>query len=278
MASDGGLVGYDLTISAANAGFDHNVIGVALSRYFKKFVFQLEASETYVHYQFRGHLIKKKTVQAMIKIATENLWGAHVGATSTTVHAGNSFNYVMKADTKRDGPWTEEDFVLPPILTRQLAQFHTQEKYPWQTTVDKWCDELDDRAIKLVYDQIGNNGKSIFAEYLEYHGKAFEMPPFRLMEDIMACAMGIKPQKVYLIDMPRGMKKDKLGEFYSGLESLKNGVCYDKRYAFRKRRFDRPQIIVFTNTLPEMSFMSADRWSIWEMDQNKTLSQYEFFT
>jgi hypothetical protein len=274
------FVGYDLTISVEKSSTDHLLIGTELSRWFKKFVFQREVGEEtgYDHWQFRGHLIKCKTFAAMKKICTDSLWCARASITTSTVHAGNSFNYVMKADTKTAGPWKEDDFIDPPVLTRQLKTFHSQTKYPWQDTVDKWCDELDDRSIKLVYDQIGNNGKSIFAEYLEYHGKAFEMPPFRLMEDIMACAMGIKPQKVYLIDMPRGMKKDKLGEFYSGLESLKNGVCYDKRYAFRKRRFDRPQIIVFTNTLPEMSFMSKDRWSIWEMDSNKTLSEYEFFT
>ena len=56
------------------------------------------------------------------------------------------------------------------------------------------------------------------------------------------------------------MKKDKLGEFYAGIEMIKNGYAYDKRYSPTKVRFGRPNIIIFTNTLPEWSLMSLDRW------------------
>lgn len=172
-----------------------------------------------------------------------------------------------------DGPWEDKDFVDPPKLTRQLKHFHDQEKYPWQETVTKWCDELDDRSIKLLIDTVGNGGKSILAEDLEYHGKAYEIPPFRLMEDIMACVMSVGEKKAYIIDMPRAMKKDKLSEFYAGLESLKNGVCYDKRYSFKKRRMDRPQVIVFTNKEPCYEYMSLDRWEIWHMCEDKSLKK-----
>ena len=63
-----------------------------------------------------------------------------------------------------------------------------------------------------------------------------------------------------------------MGEFYAGLECLKNGMCYNKRYALMKR-FDRPAVVVFTNTLPEWSFMSADRWSPWIVNSDHTLSK-----
>ena len=36
----------------------------------------------------------------------------------------------------------------------------------------------------------------------------------------------LPPQKAYIIDMPPGMKKDKLADFYAGLESIKNGVTF----------------------------------------------------
>ena len=32
--------------------------------------------------------------------------------------------------------------------------------------------------------------------------------------------------KCYIIDMPRGLKKDKMGDFYSGVEELKNGCAF----------------------------------------------------
>jgi hypothetical protein len=145
---------------------------------------------------------------------------------------------------------------------------------PWQNQLEASIQETDDRSIKMIYDEVGNSGKSIFAEYLEYKGLAFELPPLRAFEDLMQFAFGFKDQKCYLVDMPRALKKDKLSEFYSGLECLKNGVVWDKRYAAKKRRMDRPQIVVFTNVLPAFEFMSADRWVVYKMETDFSLSIY----
>jgi hypothetical protein len=125
---------------------------------------------------------------------------------------------------------------------------------------------FDMRKIDLIYDPTGNIGKSLFAEHLEYLGIAEEIPPFRMMDDIFqwVATRPIKP--CYLVDMPRGMKKDKLGDFYSGIEVIKNGVAYDKRYKAHKVRFNRPRMFVFTNMLPNFSFMSKDRWNVWEVN------------
>lgn len=271
------VVGYDVTISCDVAGNDHNVIGDVMRQWFKKFCFQREkGSSGYEHFQCRGHLYEKKTIGAMIKISKLHLWGGHVSVTCTKVHEGTNFNYVMKADSRVDGPWTDENFIEPLPLTRQLKSFQQTQFRKWQKIILEWCAMADDRSIKLIFDQHGNSGKSIMSEYLEYKGLAFEMPPFKLMEDIMQCAMGISAQKVYLIDMPRAMKKDKLGEFYAGLEALKNGVCYDKRYSFKKRRMDRPQVIVFTNVLPDFSMLSRDRWEVFRMTSDFDLEPYEF--
>ena len=105
---------------------------------------------------------------------------------------------------------------------------------------------------------------------------ALELPALRQFEDLLQFAYRFENQKAYLVDMPRAMKKDKLSEFYSGLECLKNGVVWDKRYAAKKRsrRMDRPQIIVFTNTLPAWEFMSKDRWACYEMDDDYTLTSF----
>lgn len=134
--------------------------------------------------------------------------------------------------------------------------------YGWQAEVVSLCNQQDYRHIHVILDEVGNTGKSILAEYLEYKGLAYEIPMMNSMEDIMQCAMNVPPQKCYLIDMPKGLKKEKLASFYGGIECLKNGVMYDKRYAFKKRRIARPQIIVFTNAMPDFSLLSLDRWAI----------------
>lgn len=44
------------------------------------------------------------------------------------------------------------------------------------------------------------------------------MPPYRLFDDLMQFAFGIPPQKLYVFDMQRAMKKDKMSDFFSGME------------------------------------------------------------
>ena len=243
-----------------------DVIAKVLTGWCKNWVFQLEQGDTgYQHWQGRVSLIKKRRLKELV-----NKWcvGGHISVTSN--NGGKTFGYVMKEDTRLEGPWTSEDAVRPP-LTRQLRAFVQLELRPWQAQIRDLCHTTDDRSINIIIDKVGNIGKSIFAEYLEYEGLATEIPPFRLMEDIMQCCMSLAESKVYLIDMPRGMKKDKLGEFYSGLECLKNGVMYDKRYSFKKRRIDRPQVIVFTNVEPCLELLSIDRWIMWDINANYEL-------
>lgn len=265
---------WDMTVFEDHneVGLDVNWLAGQLTEWCKKWVFQLEeCPETgKKHLQVRISLIKKKRRSEVVHLPFKGHWTP----TCNNVHEGQTFNYVMKADTRVDGPWSDKDWETPPPLTRQLKSFMEQPFRPWQKQVENWCKETDDRSIKMIYDTQGNSGKSIMAEYLEYKKLAFELPPMRIMEDIMQFVFGFKEQKVYLIDMPRAMKKDKLGEFYAGLECLKNGVCYDKRYSAKKRRFDRPQIIVFTNVLPNWEFMSADRWEIWEMSPQYSLTKF----
>jgi hypothetical protein len=236
-----------------------------LKEWCKKWSFQLERSERSekLHWQCRVSLFKKKRLAEVVKAFPFKL--GNVAPTCKAVHDGKNFNYVMKADTRVEGPWTDADDSEPPVLTRQLRHFLAQEKRPWQRDLEEILSREDDRSIVCVVDIDGNGGKSIFAEYMEYSDKAYEIPYMNDIQDIMAVVMSVKVKKAYLIDMPRGLKKDKLAGMYGGLETLKNGVAYDKRYAFKKRRFDRPQICVFTNAEPDYSLMSLDRWCVYKL-------------
>ena len=266
------VTGYDLTVPAHACSVQE--LASWLNQWAKKWVFQKEKGEDtgYLHYQCRLHLFTKRRLGEIISVTQDFVPSKHWSVTSNKTHQGQSFSYVMKADTRVDGPFKDSDFEEPAPLTRQLKVFNNFDFHPWQNQVLQWVTQLDDRSIKLIYDQHGNAGKSIMAEYLEYHGLAFEIPPFRLMEDIMQCVMSVKPKKAYLIDMPRAMKKDRMADFYSGLEALKNGIAYDKRYSFKKRRMDRPQVLLFTNVLPDWRYMSLDRWECYTMAENKALA------
>lgn len=263
------IKGYDFTIPADKYASVDELTEVVRD-WFNKYVFQLEEGENgYRHYQGRGWLIKKRRFNEI----KGKIPYFHLSPTTKGVHKSSSFEYAMKADTRVEGPWSDADYEPPPVLTRQLEDFLGKSLYPWQEDCLKLMEEEDDRRITLIYDVHGCAGKSILCEYAEYKKLGFEMPPMRQLEDIMSIAMCVKTQTCYLIDMPRAMKKDKLAEFYSGLESLKNGKAYDKRYSYRQKRFDRPQVIVFTNKLPAWEFMSKDRWTVYVMKPDKTMVQ-----
>lgn len=235
----------------------------------KNYVFQMERGEErsdkhpdgYLHYQGRLSLMKKMQVVPAAKMLSSCGHNFHLSPSSNNSLNGEAF-YCMKVQTRVLGPWSEKDFKERPPLTRRLQKVMEHGLLPWQAQLKDLVDCYDDRHILLVHDQTGNSGKSSFVEYMEYEGLAFQIPAMRLMEEIMGCAMSVPAQKCYLIDMPRGMKKDKLGDFYAGLESLKDGVMYDKRYHFKKRRIECPQIVVFTNTEPDWDLMSKDRWQL----------------
>lgn len=243
-----------------------------LSGIAKKYTFQKEQGDSgYIHYQGRLSLIKKRRKMEALKLfkVAPNYFEPTL---NTEYVSGDSF-YQMKEDTRIDGPWRDNDEVL--VLTTQLKMFQKYELYPYQKDLLEKATKFCMRTIDLVYDPNGNIGKSIFSEFMEYQGLAEEIPPYRLMDDIFSWVASRPVKKCYIIDMPRGMKKDKLGDFYSGIEVIKNGVAYDKRYAAKKIRFDRPRVFVFTNGLPEFSLMSKDRWNVWTVDKEKKLIKYD---
>lgn len=238
----------------------------------KKYVFQLERGEQrteshpegYLHYQGRISLFKKQQCPAAAETLRNAGLQCHVTQSSGNSLKGESF-YVMKEQTRVEGPFKDEDYMEPPPMTRRVKMIEENGLHSWQETLKNELVEYNDRVIDMVVDTVGNNGKSAFAEWMEYKGYAYEIPTMRLMEDIMQCCMSLPAQQCYMIDMPRAMKKEKLADFFSGIECLKNGVMYDKRYKFKKRRIECPRVVVFSNALPNFSYLSQDRWKIWKI-------------
>ena len=74
--------------------------------------------------------------------------------------------------------------------------------------------------------------------------------------------------------MPRALPKNKINNFVSFLETLKNGYIFDTRYKFTERIFDSPQVWVFTNNLFDKTLLSNDRLNIWCIDDDKELVMY----
>lgn len=264
------VAGYDFRFNGDELTSDQ-IIDI-LTGIAKKYCFQKEQGDSgYIHYQGRLSLIKKRRKIEALKLF--KVPPNYFEPTTNPEYATGDAFYQLKEDTRIDGPWKDTD--VTKVLTHQLNIFNKFELYPYQKDLLDKALQFCMRTIDLVYDPNGNIGKSIFSEYLEYKGVAEEIPPYRLMDDIFSWVASRPIKKCYIVDMPRGMKKDKLGDFYSGIEVIKNGVAYDKRYTAKKVRFDRPRIFVFTNGLPEFSLMSKDRWNVWSINEQRQLIKYD---
>jgi len=265
------LYNFDITLKWKQEITDLMIIN-DLKPLVKKYGFQQEIGEEtgYRHWQIRISLIKKTTLKNCIGLfSTTNLKGGHFSTTSNGCK--DIYHYTTKTQTRvpNTHAYTDKD-KPPPELTRQLKEFYTFTPYKWQLQAYEIANKTDCRKITFIYDPNGNNGKSIFCEWLEYENIADEIPTCNSYEDISSYVCSRRAQNFnsncYIIDMPRGLKKEKLSQFYSGIETIKNGICFDKRYTASKIRFDRPQIIIFTNTLPkETECLSADRWQIYTL-------------
>lgn len=266
---------WDLTLKWSNNITPLDII-TDLKSLAKKFGFQQEIGDKngYRHYQIRISLIKKATEMKVVALLKSTcMKGANVSRTCNET-SNDIYYYTTKLDSRVEGTqaYTDKD-PLPTKMTRQLTEFYDYTPYEWQKTAYSLAKEKNNRVINVIYDPKGNNGKSIFCEWVEYEGIAEEIPTCNSYEDISTyvCSRRTKgfESNCYLIDMPRGLKKERLSQFYSGIEIIKNGVCFDKRYSANKLRFDRPQIIVFTNTLPqEMECLTSDRWRIYCLVQS----------
>lgn len=236
----------------------------------KQGTFQLEECQKTGRLHFQGRVSTKKRYRKteIIKLAsTTFLRGIHWSPTSNA--SKGNVDYCTKEHTRVEGPWCI--LVIERYIPRQIREI--KQLRPFQETIVRDCDVWNTRTINIVYDERGCNGKSVLKGYLRARGIGRPLPPVNDYQDMLAMVCDIPTSKLYIIDMPRAFKKDRLGGFYAAIETIKDGYAYDKRYQFREKIFDCPNIWVFTNTLPDFDFMSKDRWKVWEI----TADTYELF-
>lgn len=238
----------------------------------KKGFFQLEEGEKTgkLHFQGRVSLKDRRRKTEIIKLATTTfLRGIHWSPT-TNENKGN-YDYVTKNFTRINGPWDIKE--KPDYIPRQVREISSLR--PFQQKIVDNAGVWDTRHINLVYCPTGNVGKSRLVGYLRAYKIGRPLPPVNDFKDVMRMVMDMPTSQLYLIDMPRAMKKDKLGGLYSAIETIKDGYAYDDRYHFQEKVFDCPNIWVFTNTLPDLTLLSKDRWVIWSITTD-TYDLYRF--
>lgn len=270
------IYGYDFVYSAEKFETEDQLKSI-LNGIAKRWVFQLEKGEQkgYMHYQGRLSLIKKKRPGAVLKLFDDGSKPNWIRPTIQDEYDKFSNNgdafYQMKSDTRVKGPWKDTDEVI--YIPRQIREM--KQLRPFQQSIVDDAANWDTRTINLVYCPTGNKGKSLLVGYCRAYKIGRALPPVNDFKDMMRMVCCLPTSRMYLIDMPRSLNKDRLYQFYSGVETLKDGYAYDDRYSFTEKCFDCPNIWIFTNRLPDLGMLSLDRWKIHTINDEYELVPYK---
>lgn len=240
---------WDFTLKAE--GIEYEEIKECCLKDCKKWCFQKEKGESgYEHFQGR--------VSLKVKSRKGPKWFEKMRWSVTSNENRDNDFYVTKSDTRIEGPWSDQDKYIP----RQVRDIKLRS---WQQTILDNRDEWDTRTINCIVCPGGNIGKSTLCTYAGARGLARKIPMMESYKDFMRMVMDVPTSRLYLIDFPRSLNKVGCGHFWSAIETVKDGYAYDDRYNFREKYFDCPNIWVFTNTKPELKFLSKDRWKFWKV-------------
>lgn len=233
-----------------------------------KWAFQLEQSPTTnkLHFQGRFVLYKKIRLSTLIKKIKKDtnllfLNHAHLSATSSNSH---NFDYVKKSESRVLGPWTCHE--LEQIIPRDIKDL---KFYPWQSQLVKLCETYEPRKIIFIFDETGCSGKSTIGKWLAFFKGACLCPAMNNYKDIVQAASSFKRTNdkcnTFIFDIPRALGSDKHHSMFAAVESIKSGVICDTRYKFDQQIIEPPNVVVYSNFIPEPKLLSADRWQFFKI-------------
>lgn len=226
------------------------------------------------HYQGYVFLKVKRRPSAFAKDLHSTFHGFHADVSQDSANAfANAWAYVHKPESRVHGPW-DSDGLNPvsaaraeALSARRLAVLSTPR--PFQKFImDHITQEPDGRSINILYDPVGCSGKSALALALELkspndvavlgHGHG------RHLTDLL---FSHKDRRCYIFDLTRAKPADiHRDDLYSVIEQCCcNGKILKQFGSTGAHRQSPSHAWVFTNTLPNLSAASTDRWKIFRI-------------
>jgi len=145
--------------------------------------------------------------------------------------------------------------------------------YPWQQDIYNKClEEPNKRSIIWIYDPEGNNGKTALCKFLTVKTNAISATSGSAKDIACILAMCVKNGKnlndltTFIFHYARTSEHIS----YKAIESVKDGYITSTKYESGTMVFNCPHCLVFSNELPEVDKLTADRWEIYYI-YDKTL-------
>ena len=147
---------------------------------------------------------------------------------------------------------------------------------PWQQhIIDSIQQAPDNRTINVVYDPIGNAGKSMLCKYVLFKNLGAYYIAAEA-KNIMAAVAEEGPRKAFMFDIPKTIPKAvSWKDLWFSLEAIKNGL--GRGMLFRNPAFcmKSPHVWLFTNHKPKFNELSQDRFKVWSINRDDWTLQDE---
>lgn len=272
---------WDLTLP--EEGNPHAIVKETLKSIAKKWVFQLEqgAQTGYRHYQVRLSLREKARRGALFDLLKQHSLVVALDAITLTSKGGANkvWSYVMKEDTRIDGPWKDTDVILPEYLAVTVDQ-----RRQWQEAVDGF--PRDRRSVHFVLDVRGQSGKTTFAiaraardpDHVLYVkvGTSIE----HVEQALFAKAESAEPFTDFdiYINIPRTHQMDKreITRLANLIENIKDGHVQEFRYKPRQAFIGLTKLVIFSNEPISgiVDMLSSDRSNCWSITPHMQLHYF----
>jgi len=143
----------------------------------------------------------------------------------------------------------------------------------WQVNVLRRLNAQDERKILFVVDRVGNSGKSVLTKYLLCNYKAFVSNGGKVA-DLMHIHSKTKTE-FSVFDMARCNNPEYFP--WNFMEMLKNGWYQTTKYDGNTVVCGVQKIVMFTNEMPPLHKLSADRYDIFEItdDMRNEIPEFE---
>lgn len=206
---------------------------------------EISPSSGKVHYQCKIHLDRGETLEG---------WKALIGP----------YGHVEIAQNKKFDGYEEKDgdFIKWPASPIEKYK-DIGPLFFWEQVVNKELEKQDDRKILVVLDTKGNGGKTTYSKHMEANGRMDVCP---VVSDEYNDYTGYCiefPATGYIFDIPRASSIKRRCAMWAGIEKIKDGLLFEKRYKPRKKWIDPPKVLIFTNE-PDIPYemLSKDRWVV----------------
>ena len=243
-----------LTLNNPEDG-DQALLAQFFDTFCSKYIFQLEVGEKCGTPHFQGVTYFPHAVHdTMLKqVAPRGIW-------KRTISWIAAVKYCSKSKTRVDGPWSKG-------ITLRAEVRVVSDLRPWQAAELLRLEHTmpDDRTVRWIWDSVGNTGKTKFAIYClqKLPGTVIVSGKGSDAAHILAKAYAKHDILLVIFTYTRSVEQY---VSYSLIESIKDGLVVSGKYDSTVLNFNPPHVLVLANFAPDMTKLSADRWSVVNLD------------